>query len=188
MDQLAALARSADLFESKLAAVSPDALSEPTPCEGWDVAELIRHSIAGATMSAALLRGASREEAVEMLTSIGLEQDLTAQFRRCADDLAAAFAEPGALERTVAHPAMDMPGGQLLGFRIGDNLVHAWDLARATGGDESLDDEVVAIVWENVQPMRPFIGQVGVFGDGPSDAYADAPLALQLLDFMGRRP
>ena len=188
MDQLAALARSADLFEAKLAAVPSTAMQHPTPCESWDVAELIRHSIAGATMSAALIRGASREDAIAMLADTQLDTDAVGQFRRSADDLATAFAEPGALERIVAHPAMDMPAAQLLGFRIGDNLVHSWDLARSTGGDETLDEELVELVWESVQPMRPFIGQVGQFGAGPSEDYADAELAIQLLDFMGRRP
>jgi hypothetical protein len=84
---------------------------------------------------------------------------------------------------------MDMPGAQLLGFRVGDLLVHSWDLARAIGADESLDPEVVAVVATNIEPMRPFIGQVGMFGDGPSgtlDKSADAQTAL--LDLMGRRP
>ena len=188
MDQLLALARSADLFQSKLSAVTPSALKCPTPCEGWDVAELIRHAIAGATMSTALIRGASREDAIAILAGTQLDDDAVGQFRRCADDLAVAFAEPGALERVVAHPAMDMPVGQMLGFRIGDNLVHAWDLARGAGIDETLDDELVAMVWESVQPMRPFIGQVGQFGEGPSGSRDDAPLDIQLLDFMGRRP
>ena len=89
MDQLEALARSADLFEAKLSAVSPTAMANPTPCDGWDVAELIRHSIAGATMSSALVRGASREEAIVMLAQTQLDDDVLGQFRRCADDLAA---------------------------------------------------------------------------------------------------
>lgn len=188
MDQFEALSRSADLFESRLVTVPPSAMHDPTPCAEWDVAELIRHSIAGAEMSAALVRGASRDEAIELLTGFTLDQDHVGQFRRCADDLAAAFAGTGALERIVAHPAMDMPAAQLLGFRIGDNLVHTWDLARATGGDETLDDELVELVWESVQPMRPFIGQVGQFGEGPSADDLDAPLVIRLLDFMGRRP
>jgi len=188
MDQLEALARSADLFEAKLRSVAPTAMTNPTPCEGWDVAEVIRHSIAGATMSASLIRGASREEAISILAETRLNDDVVAQFRDCADDLAAAFAEPGALERMVAHPAMDMPVAQLLDFRIGDNLVHAWDLARGAGSDETLDDELVAMVWESVQPMRPFIGQVGQFGEGPSGDRDDSSLDIQLLDFMGRRP
>jgi hypothetical protein len=49
--------------------------------------------------------------------------------------------------------------------------------------------EVVAVVATNIEPMRPFIGQVGMFGEGPSgtlDDNADAQTAL--LDLMGRRP
>ena len=33
----------------------------------------------------------------------------------------------------------DLPGAEILGFRIGDITVHAWDLARALGVDEALD-------------------------------------------------
>jgi len=48
-----------------------------------------------------------------------------------------AFGASDATERIVHHPAMDMPGAQLLGFRIGGLTLHAWDLARASGGDET---------------------------------------------------
>ena len=102
---------------------------------------------------------------------------------------AMAFADPAVLDRVVQHPAMDMPGSQLLGFRVGDLLVHSWDLARAIGADETLDPEIVAVVAQNIEPMRPFIGQIGMFGDGPSaDADPDADPQSALLDLMGRRP
>ena len=92
-------------------------------------------------------------------------------------------------ERVCQHPAGDMPGAQLRNFRIGDLLVHQWDLARATGGDEALDADVVQLVWDDISPMAPVIAQLGVFGDGPSGTVpADAPLHVRLLDLMGRRP
>ncbi len=102
---------------------------------------------------------------------------------------AAAFAEEGALELTVHHPAMDVSGAQLLEFRVGDLLVHSWDLAQSIGVDETLDADVVAVEWQNLQPMLPFIGTIGIFGEGPSGSVADdAPLQTRLLDAMGRRP
>ena len=36
---------------------------------------------------------------------------------------------------------IDMSGDQLLGFRIVDMTMHAWDLSRSLGLDESLDAE-----------------------------------------------
>lgn len=189
MDNLTALPIAAARFESVAALVTANDLNKPTPCGDWTVAQLLDHVIGGNLMAAALLGGASREDAVAVLSasSSGDEPLLAVQDSLRAQ--ATAFADSAALELTVHHPAMDMPGAQLLGFRVGDLLVHSWDLARAIGADETLDPEVVSVVATNIEPMRPFIGQVGMFGEGPSgtiDDTADAQTAL--LDLMGRRP
>ena len=81
-----------------------------------------------------------------------------------------------------------MPAEQLLGLRIGDLLIHRWDLARAIGADEQLSPDAVQRVWDDTAPMAPIIAQLGVFGDGPSGTVPDdAPLSERLLDLMGRR-
>lgn len=189
MDNVTALPLANEQFAAVLATVTPAHLELVTPCEGWTVTDLLSHVVGGTTMAAAIVRGASRDEAIAVLGSTALSEDPMTQFRATTDDLAAAIAEPGALERTVAHPAMDMPAAQLLGFRVGDLLVHSWDLSCALGSEIDLDPEVVEVVWTNIQPMLPFIGSIGMFGDGPSGNVADdAPLHLRLLDAMGRRP
>jgi hypothetical protein len=89
----------------------------------------------------------------------------------------------------VDHPAMQMPGAQLLNFRISDYLIHSWDLARGLGVDDTLNPALVEHVWESIQPMAPMIPHVGVFGSGLSGTVpTDAPLQLRLLDLLGRRP
>jgi len=189
MDNITALPIAAAHFESVTALVTSEDLAKPTPCGDWTVQQLLDHVVGGNTMSAALIAGASREDATALLTAAVVGVNRLGAVQDSMRAQAAAFADPAALERTVQHPAMDMPGAQLLGFRVGDLLVHSWDLARAIGADETLDPEVVAVVATNIEPMRPFIGQVGMFGEGPSktlDDNADAQTAL--LDLMGRRP
>ncbi len=189
MDNLTALPIAAAHFEAVAALVTSDDLAKPTPCGDWTVQQLLNHVVGGNTMSAALIAGASREDAIALLTTAVVGDNLLGTVQESMRAQADAFADPAALEMTVQHPAMDMPGAQLLGFRVGDLLVHSWDLARAIGADETLNPEVVAIVATNIEPMRPFIGQVGMFGEGPSgtlDDNADAQTAL--LDLMGRRP
>lgn len=189
MDSLTALPLAAAGFDRTLVAAGDLDLEAVTPCDGWTVRDLLVHVIAGSRMSAAILGGASRDEALAILGGTTLDYDVLSQFRAAVAEQAAAFAEPGSLERTVAHPAMDMPATQLAGFRVGDLLVHGWDLARATGGDETLDPAVVEVVWKNIEPMIPVIGSVGVFGAGPSgNVPEDSPLQERLLDAMGRRP
>ena len=140
-------------------------------------------------MSVLLLHGASADEAMTGLDVDLLGINASAAFSTAASAEYAAFEEVGAMERVVHHPAMDMPGAQLLEFRIGGLTLHAWDLARATGDDETLDTALVQAVWTQLSPMAPFIAQTGVFGIGPSgDVGEDAPLQRRLLDLSGRRP
>jgi uncharacterized protein (TIGR03086 family) len=154
------------------------------------VRDLVLHVVSGDRMSAALVHGATREEATAVRKTVDIGGDALAAFNAEADLLAAAFAEPGAFDRSCAHPSgRDIPGAQLLGFRIGDYAVHGWDLARAIGADETLDEVVLQAIWTALQPMAPVIGSSGVFGTGPSGQLAeDAPLQLRLLDLTGRRP
>ena len=161
----------------------------PTPCPDWNVTELLGHVIAGSRMSAAIAAGASRGEAIDVLSTEFIGDDPLAALDTALVLQEDALVDSAVDERICQHPAGDMPGSQLRSFRIGDLLVHHWDLARATGGDETLDADVAQLVWDDISPMAPVIAQLGVFGDGPSGTVADdAPLQERLLDLMGRRP
>ena len=189
MDQIDALVTATAELRRRLVEVGDDAWDAATPCEGWTVRSLVEHLVGGNHMAADLLHGGSREEAIAALDGISLGDDPVAAFDASAQAQLDAFREDGALERTCAHPAGDFSGAQVLGFRIGDLTTHAWDLARAIGADEALDPGLVEVVWEGFQPMAPFIGQIGLFGSGPSgDVGEDAPLQQRLLDLTGRRP
>jgi len=189
MDQLEALDAARQEFARRLSAVGPDDWDRPTPCEGWVVRDLVVHVLVGDRMAALLVDGGSREEAEALFVDATLPDDVLGEFEAGADAQAAAFAEPGAMDRITAHPAGDFPVPLLLGFRIGDFTVHAWDLARAIGADETLPDELVAHVWEGIEPLGPILASSGRFGDGASGAVAEqAPMQARLLDATGRRP
>jgi uncharacterized protein (TIGR03086 family) len=190
MEPLDTLALARSEFARRLRLVTDDDWQRPTPCDDWTVRDLVIHVVGGDRMSAALVHGASREEATEIRKTVDLGDDAVAAFDAEADKVAAAFAEPGAFERTLTHPSgMFMNCRQLLGFRIGDYALHAWDLARAIGADEKLDDALVQEVWDSMSPMGPMIANSGVFGSGPTGQLGDdTPLQDRLLDLTGRRP
>ena len=125
MDQLTALGVARGEFERRLRQVGPGDWDRATPCGEWNVRDLVVHVLGGTRMASALVGGCSREQAVELLTGEPFPEDVIATFTEVADLQARAFAEPGALERTCAHPAGDFPGTVLLGFRIGDYALHA---------------------------------------------------------------
>jgi uncharacterized protein (TIGR03086 family) len=189
MEPLQLLSRSRAQFESRLAAVRGEDLGRPTPCPGWDVATLVAHVINGDRMAIALLDGASVEESLSSFRPVGPDDDAMELFAAVGTELDQRFAQPGALERVVHHPVGDVPGGMLLGFRAGDRTYHAWDLARATGQDETLDNDVVAGLWAIAVPNADRLKASGMFGEGASgNVGEDATLQVRLLDLVGRRP
>jgi hypothetical protein len=74
----------------------------------------------------------------------------------------------------------------LLAWNVVDTLAHTWDVARATGLDDHLDDDLVAHATAQATPviasMRhpPFFSPDAVITDDPSPS-------VQFLAVLGRR-
>ncbi len=68
-----------------------------------------------------------------------------------------------------------------------DVFLHRWDLARATGQDETLDPDTCAAMLEGMLPMDEVLRQSGQYGPRV-DVADDADVQTQLLAFIGRTP
>ena len=65
--------------------------------------------------------------------------------------------------------------------------MHTWDLARASGQDDTLDEAECAEVLAGMQQMAPVIRASGQFGDQQPVA-DDASAQEKLIAFIGRDP
>jgi uncharacterized protein (TIGR03086 family) len=130
----------ADGFRARLRGVGDWAA--PTPCAEWDVRALVNHVVRGNLNYAALVRGASGADFLRMRDVDALGDDPHTAFDRSVEVCAAAF--DGALDSVLDYPLGRIRGTQALGIRTADTVVHTWDLARAVGGDERLDGNLVA--------------------------------------------
>ena len=188
MNNLGAFRAARREFESRVVAVSASQTTLPTPCDDWDVHTLIDHIIAGDIFAARVLGGATMAEAVEgLIGADAVSDDPLASVRAAADAVDVAFSAKGAMERLVHHPIGDIPGSRFLDFRTMDYAGHAWDLARATDQDETLDPRLVASLLSRIDVYTDMLGGSEHFGGGSSGGDA-ASAQLWLLDAMGRRP
>ena len=186
MEPIDALKRATEAYEQRLVAVDPRRWGQPSACDGWTVKDLADHVLGGNRFAVALLWGATAKDAFAYALEGGFDADPVALTRESADAQLEAFARPGALDATTHHHEGDIDGAAFLRLRIGDLLLHGWDLAHSVGGDQSMDDELVAIVWDTYRSRGDHL-QSGAFGAGPSGAVSsDAPLAIRLLDLTGR--
>lgn len=165
--------------------VKPEQLSDSTPCESWDVAQLIDHVIGAQHWTAAGVKGEPPTQSGEG----SAQGDYRAAFAAAAQNVVDAFSEDGALERTVNPGFGDMPATALLGLGITDTYVHAWDLATATGQEADFDPELaqqlLAASQQSIQ--EAFRGPEGAPFGPEQQAPAGATASQQLAAFLGRK-
>ena len=96
-----------------------------------------------------------------------------------------AFATPGALAERYAHPIGHITGRRIIGFRITDSLVHAWDIAQARHLDVRLDPEIAEYCLDFWLPLAAGLPASGHFSPAvmPPDG---ADPGLRLLSLLGR--
>lgn len=152
-DHLALLGRAHTEFARRLAHVGPGDWWLPTPCTDWNVRELVNHLVGGGVRYRMLLDGAGETEVAVTRGLDHLGDDPVEAFERTAEDVAVAFAQPGAMERIVHHRAGDCPGEELWALRILECTLHAWDLARALGIDDRLDRALLETIDSRMQPV-----------------------------------
>ena len=185
LDASTALRRATAAFEQRLRLVGDDDWSRPTPCSEWDVRALVNHVIGGNHRYVLLLHGASAEEVGRTRSEDHLGADPLAAFTSTARDLAAAFRERGALDRIAHHPVGERTGAELLAMRVLDVTVHAWDLARALGVDDTLDPEAVDFALAHAEVIEAG-RQHGSFAVPTGAAPVTTSPQVRLLHLSGR--
>ena len=168
-------------FTARVEAVPADRWDDPAPCEGWVARDVVGHL-------------------VEWLPAFFFERwGITAVIPPVEADPVAAWA---ALDRalqaalddpTVAEVQHDTPMGPMTFEQAvtmictPDVLVHTWDLARATGLDETMDAEEVHRYVESMEPLDAMLRTSGHYG--PRVAVPDdADEQTRLIAFLGRQP
>jgi uncharacterized protein (TIGR03086 family) len=168
-------------------AISPPQWTAGTPCEGWDVRQLVNHVTAGNLWVGRLVRGDTVEAVGSALDGDQLGPDPADAFDRSVEVARAAFGEPDALRRPCAVSYGPVPASVYLGHRLLDVLVHGWDLRVASGQRPTLPAGAVATAWETLEPQLAGLQASGEFGT-PVPVDDDGPIAARLLGALGRDP
>ncbi|MBG0831839.1 TIGR03086 family protein [Planomonospora sp. ID67723] len=188
--------RLADDFLARVRAVPADRWDRPSPCAGWTARDVVTHVINGHRGIIAAVRGTAPRPS----HGVGVSGMAGAPAVEPGADLAAAYAEvrTGLRDiltdpRLAATPLPFTPIGPVPVEQAADVvgalelLVHTWDLARAVGGDETLDREAVARTHERLRPHYAALQATEAFHPQTAPpAGADPQTAF--LYFTGRRP
>jgi uncharacterized protein (TIGR03086 family) len=120
--------------------------SAGTPCAEWDVRTLVNHVVGEIKWAVPLFAGRTIAEVGDQFDGDLLGDDPVGAWDAAAPGAIDAVRDPGAMDRIVHLSFGDFPGSEYAMQLIADLVVHGWDLARATGQDETIDAELVAVV------------------------------------------
>ena len=167
--------------------VGGDQWSKPTPCSDWSVRDLTNHVLGENRWLPPMMAGKTVADVGDAFEGDLLGDDPAAAWDEAAKDALVAVEEPGALERTVHLSFGDFPGRFYLGQVLSDHVIHAWDLARAIGGNEDLDPELVRFAYDEMVPQFEQWRAAGAFGP-KVEVPEDSDVQTKLLAEAGRRP
>jgi uncharacterized protein (TIGR03086 family) len=175
--------RASEAFGAKVHGATADQWHLPTPCADWDVGALVNHVVGENRWAVPLFAGGTIAEVGDRLDGDLLGDDPVNAWDDSATAAVAAVDDPAAMDRIVHLSFGDFPGSEYALQLFADLLVHGWDLARATGQDESVDPELVTACagWfaEVAQPYR----DAGVVGPRPPSPDGADPQTVLLAEF-----
>lgn len=174
------LSRSLDVAADVVDGIGPDQWANPTPCAGWDVAALVAHLRDGTWWFSGALGGTPPDGDPDARPG--------AVLRTAGDALLAGFSRPGVLDEPVRIPLGEVPGVVALHLRATEALVHAWDLAVATGQVLAVDDAVATEALEfSTVALQMIPADRSPFAPSLPVAEAASPLD-RLVALLGRDP
>jgi uncharacterized protein (TIGR03086 family) len=181
-------ARACQHFIEYVERVRADQWVLPTPCSDWDVRALVDHVVRWNTFVPEFMAGRALADISAPFERPVLGDDPATAAAASARAAVAAFATPGALQKIVRHPFGDAPGAHVVYLRLFDNTVHAWDLARALGIDDTIEPEIAELLYGASLAQRDAIRASGHFGRAEIPTGPEMGIQARLLGLLGRTP
>ena len=183
MDQIERIERASEFARQKIAMVRPGDLTKATPCTEFDVRALLDHVLGGLSMMTA----AALEQPPDTAGGSQFGEDPSGVYEERSAALLQALRTPGALGRDWQLPFGAMSGETMAQVIFMEQLIHAWDLAKATGQETTMPDELVLECSAVMLPMDQMLRTPGVCG--PAISLGESASAQdKLIAFFGRQP
>lgn len=180
------LARALDQTQAMIDTIGADDLALPTPCPEYDVETLLGHLMTVVTRINLVLTG---DNPLSIPTVTPGIKDFAAEWKERRAVVDETLSDPAILTMTCTVPWGTIPGAAAIGSYTGELTTHSWDLAKATGRTDLLDDTLATYCLPLVQQAIPADRRGGPVPFGPVvDVPANAPAYDRLVAWQGRQP
>ncbi|GAA1986201.1 TIGR03086 family metal-binding protein [Amycolatopsis minnesotensis] len=172
-----------DRFGARVHAVEGRQWNDATPCTEWTIRDLVNHLVGEHLWVPHLLAGETLEQVGDRYDGDVVGVDPVRAWDEAAERSLEAW-DGADLSGTARFSFGEAPLTVYADQMLVDLTVHEWDLARASGQDESLDPAAVGncLVYARANAER--VAGLGIFAAPVPTASTDP--AVQLLSMLGR--
>ena len=172
--------RLAATLTQRVDAVPLDRWDDASPCDGWSARDVLRHVI---------------DSQSDFVTKVDLEippgpsvdDDPSAAWQHTRDAMQSILDDPEKANRSYDSSFGSSTLAKTVdSFFCFDLVVHGWDIAHATGIDESIARNELDFLKSFAEGMGDMMRTSGAFGPAV-DAPADADEQTKVLAYLGRR-
>jgi uncharacterized protein (TIGR03086 family) len=170
------LYKHASTWTASMVPNATEQLNAPTPCDDWDVATLMNHMLDTQRYFLGAARGEDASPPSPNPPAL-IGQDPAAAFHATQAEMVTAYRVPGVIEKT----------GPSLGIAFSDQLLHGWDLAKATAQDATMPEGLPEAAFDMIHGRFTDDQRTGIFKPEVKVA-SDASAQDKLLAYTGRDP
>jgi uncharacterized protein (TIGR03086 family) len=168
-------------FTDRVRAVPADAWDNPSPCEGWTARDVVGHLTEW-------IPGFFGSQGITFPAVPSVKDDPVGAWETVQRTISGLLADPDVATRPIETPFMAQSFAETVDMIVtGDVFTHTWDLARATGQDDTLDaDQLQRMIAGMGSMPEEMLRADGMFGPR-IDVPDDADDQTRFLGFVGRR-
>jgi len=173
----------AGTFSDRVRGVPTDEWHARSPVADWQARDVVRHLV---EWFPGFLAGGSD---MKLPPGPSVDDDPVGAWEHHAAAVQTVLDDPANATTAFAHPRLpDLPLPLAISrFYTNDIFMHTWDLARATGQDDRLDEGRCRELYEGMEPMDEMLRQSGQYG-ARVPVPDDADWQTKLIGFIGRDP
>jgi uncharacterized protein (TIGR03086 family) len=174
-------------FDHIMRGVPSSAWDNPSPCSEWSARDVSGHAM-GVVSNVAARAGVGT--LLDVFKDVGAiaGPDPYATWFDIRNRTIDALDRPSALQTRFRSSLGEVVLDDYILQMTLDIVVHSWDVARATGGDERLDPQLVAVSYARLQNLDPAMARApGRYAEAVT-VDGEADLQTELLTFAGRTP
>jgi uncharacterized protein (TIGR03086 family) len=155
----------------------------PTPVAEWTVRDIVRHLTEW--FPAFLASGSD----VRLPLGPSVDSDPVSAWETHCAAVQAVLDDPATSDKILTNPHIgDVPLPDAIDrFYTADVFMHTWDLARASGQDDTLDADMCTAMLEGMSSIEDILRSSGQYGPRV-EIPDDAPVQDRFIAFIGRNP